>query len=150
MSTEFFLKVQPTLMGILHGEQPLELCIGTSSGGWCFMLNIYPSQGIHSLRDWHKLMCKRRNVITDEYERVITCDKMIDVITKRSGNIHPGHNFRSMPAYTDYPSNEAAEQRYMNINMAVYGPNGLLRCRISEMSHCIRHGAGTWDILLND
>jgi len=102
--------------------------IGKGSAGWCFLLHIYPDEGINDLPDWEKKWTT--GTITNEYDDEVSVAKMKSHITERSwsGN-RVGFNY--------------------DRNDAVPGPNGLVRCKISDW-HCIGHGAGTWDLLISD
>lgn len=148
MSTDYHIIIRPDLMGILRGEPDITLELGTSSGGWCFRLCMHPSRNINSLRDWYRVMRTGRNLIMDEYGRELDWAAMLSVIMNRSGRLQPGHDFSAN--YGSFANKEDAESTYMRVNMAEYGPNGLLRSRISERSNCIAHGKGTWDLYLND
>lgn len=148
MSTEYCIILRPDLMGILCGEPDITLQIGISSGGWCFRLFLYPSLNINSLSDWYRVMRCGRNIIRDEYERELDWEQMLDVIVNRSGHVYPGHDFSTN--FGSFDSKEEAELKYLQSNMAEYGPNGLLRSRINERVSCIAHGKGTWDLYLNE
>lgn len=111
--------------------------IGKSSAGWCFSLHIYPNPedgDIHVLEDWQKLY--QSGIIRDEYGRIISAEKMTDIITKRFFPEGPEHNF-------DYHNFD-----YLG-NHAEPGPNNLFRHQIDH-SYCIGHGPGTWDYLVGD
>ena len=63
-----------------HIEAPLH--IGKSSAGWAFGLRIHPEQDINTLDDWKKKWMTGE--IKDEYNKVITAQEMINVITNRA------------------------------------------------------------------
>lgn len=67
----------------LNKVYTLNLHIGKSSFGWHFGLCIYPSLGINNLEDWIKLWNSPGVVISDEEDRVLTVEEMIDRITNR-------------------------------------------------------------------
>lgn len=102
--------------------------IGKSSAGWCFSLRIYTDDGINDLYDWMSLLHSKDYIIKDEYNRVITFDELMMIISKRSGNA----------------DNNNMHLDYLNRNQAIIGPNGLLRSKIGEF--CKGHGDGTWDL----
>lgn len=60
------------------------LHVGKSSAGWAFALRVYPFEGINSLQDWKQRFEATGCVIKDEYERVVTPDQMMKIITDRS------------------------------------------------------------------
>ena len=86
----------------LNKDYFLELHIGKSSCGWHFGLCIYPELGINSLQDWEALFSSGKNVIVDEYDRVITKTEMLDIITKRENKDR-----------NNYASQELYEQDYI-------------------------------------
>lgn len=104
------------------------LHIGKSSGGWCFSLHVDAGEGITSLADWQTLWSQPEARIVDECGVVITPAEMLRTITDRS-----------------WPNKRDVDTRYLDMNHAVIGPNGLLRHRLG--SHCIGHGEGTYDLL---
>ena len=62
------------------------LHIGKSSFGWCFSVHVIPERGINSLQDWEVLIRKPGAVILDEYDRPVTADEMMAVITERAAH----------------------------------------------------------------
>ena len=55
--------------------------IGKDSYGWKFCLASYPALNITSLKDWEFLFA--HGTIEDEYDRIITPEKMVDIITNK-------------------------------------------------------------------
>lgn len=55
--------------------------IGKSSAGWAFGLRIYPDEGINTLEDWKRVWAGQ--VIEDEYERRLSVDELLNIITVR-------------------------------------------------------------------
>jgi hypothetical protein len=129
MSTNYYLRCNPTVMGRLREEEePFTLHIGKSSGGWVFSLHIYPERGIRSLKDWYQLWRRNDNQIFDEYDRPVSIEEMLDVITNRS-----------------WPHDRTSQFRAD----VMAGPNNLQRSRI-DGQHCVGHGPGTWDLKVGD
>ncbi len=140
MGTNYYLTEKPNVIGALSGELTKERHIGKSSGGWCFSLHVYPDEGIHTVRDWYKLLRRNKNQIYDEYERDVTIDELMAVITDRSwGKREPGY----------VPSGYRSLDHFYQSNHAMPGPNNLLR-HIIEPGHCIGHGGGTFDYIIGD
>lgn len=108
-----------------HGE---EMHIGKSSGGWCFLLHVYPEYGINDLGDWEAIWSIGQ--IRNEYGDTISPEDMKKTITERT--------------WTG-PQMSRSE---MASNYATEGPNGLLRHRL--MHGVVKHGEGTWDCSTND
>lgn len=106
------------------------LHIGKSSGGWCFLLHVYPDEGINDLEDW-AYKWQGCGYIRDEYGRTMSPPEMRGVITDRR---HLGP-----------PWSEGT----LALNHAVQGPNGLARCEI-DGGHCIGHGEGAWDFIVGE
>ena len=105
-----------------HREGPRH--IGKSSAGWCFLLAVYPNDGILDLADWVARWSAPEVLIRDEYGQDVTPAQMLAEVTERHGS----------PRYwspSDYERNHAAP-----------GPNGLVRHRFDDYT---THGAGTWD-----
>ena len=105
--------------------------IGKSSGGWHFTLHVEPENGINTLDDWKALFAKPETKIVDEYERELSVEQMIKVITDRSW---------------DRP-NDWSKEEYEQ-NHAEPGLKGLARHKID--GHCIANGKGTWDCVVGD
>lgn len=103
--------------------------IGKSSVGWCFALHVYPDEGINDLLEWEVLW--KIGDIYDEYERKITSAEMKRIITERKWK------------------GTVLDRGWYFSNNAEPGPNGLARSKI-DGSHCIGHGAGTWDLEVGD
>lgn len=124
------------------GQYGKEVHIGKSSAGWCFSLHIWKGNN-----DWHfedagfetpttfdhwKVMLNNPNcVIVDEYERLVSKEDMIDIITNRS-----------------WPERDY-EPGYLARNQAEQGPNGLLRSKVDN-HHCLGHGEGTYDYIYGE
>ena len=85
--------------------------IGKSSLGWRFSLCIYPAENpkylnneyyreyflekeIKDINDWIVLFNDKNNIIIDEYGDRIDANEMIDIITKRIGNMESDKNGR--------------------------------------------------------
>jgi hypothetical protein len=62
-----------------------ELHIGKSSMGWVFSLRVYREHGITSLEDWKREWAREGAMIRDEYDRPVTPEKMLEVVTEREG-----------------------------------------------------------------
>lgn len=62
---------------------PIRIHIGKSSCGWKFCLHIYPNHNINSFKDWYDILQNDEYIITDEYNEVISINKMINIITKK-------------------------------------------------------------------
>lgn len=105
-----------------------DLHIGKSSGGWCFALQTHPEMGINTIDDWKAYLVSK--VIQDEYGQVVLSDEMLRIIELRSWT---------------KPTNE----KYLARNHAVQGPNNLLRHKV-DGSHCVGHGAGTYDYMAGE
>ncbi len=134
MGTNYYLYPKPPCSEC--GREYEQLHIGKSSGGWCFVLHVIPEDEIHDLSDWQRLWTQEGSYIKDEYGTLITVEEMFDTIAKRG----PGrHNGRIDPwSPRDYEQNHAEP-----------GPNGLVRCKLSN-NHCIKHGSGTWDCIVGE
>ena len=118
-----------------RSDEPIH--IGKSSGGWCFALCVHPEDHINDLPDWAEAW--QDGIIKDEYGNVITQESMTKLITDRIGRPWFEYNYGSGPLqYT-------SEAAMLKSNHAIKGPNNLLRCQIG--SHCVGHGAGTWDLI---
>lgn len=106
------------------------LFIGKSSAGWCFSLHGIPERGLNDLDDWWRLM-RTAGEIRDEYGLALTVQELMRVITERAWPYGPDH-----------------DAVYYARNSAVPGPNRLMRHALS--SQCVKHGAGTWDVLVGE
>ncbi len=113
------------------GRRDDDLHIGKSSFGWCFLLHVYPEDGIHDLPDWERLWAQAGARIFDEYGREVSVADMREVITER-GRAGPP------PDRAFYEENEAQP-----------GPNGLARHRL-DRRFVIGHGDGPWDLCARD
>jgi hypothetical protein len=82
--------------------------IGRRAVGWCFMLHVYPKEGIFDLSDWERLFAAPGSRIEDEYAAVLSWKEMHAVITQQS--------WRGKQSSANLRSPTAAS-----------GPNGLLR-----------------------
>ena len=101
---------------------PSSLHIGKSASGWCFALATHDE--ITSLDDWREEFEEPDVTIVDEYDRPVTAEEMLKIITERSGN----GDWRGAAGHFQP------------------GPNGLRRFLI-DGEHCIGYGLGTWDIM---
>lgn len=127
MSTAYYVKIPRETICMRCGSrtsQPNKLHLGTSSGGWCFALNVIELE-FESLNDWKHALCIYP--IVDEYDEEISYDRMISIITDRG------------------PASWSDED--LRTNEAVRGPNGLARLEV-DGRHCIGHGEGTWYYVL--
>lgn len=112
--------------------------IGKSSSGWCFSLHVYPEEGIKDLEDWIKLFSTPGSLIKDEYGAVASAEEMLGIIRDRMGNAK-----RSATGYSSW-------EYFHRSNYSEFGPNGLIRSKISKESRCISHGEGTWDCIVGE
>lgn len=119
------------------GRSDERIHIGKSSGGWCFALCVHPEEHINDLPDWAEHW--QNGIIKDEYDRPVTPEEMLTVITERSGR--PWDEYE----YGNGPLQYASEESMMKSNYAQRGPNNLLRCVIGP--YCVGHGSGTWDLI---
>ena len=110
--------------------------IGKSSCGWCFTLHVDKYAGINDLEDVRKLIEKENCVIKNEYNEVLSPEKMIEIITQRKGV-----PFKPTQWYKD-------EEEFHRENNSQPGPNNLARHCISD--RCIGHGDGTWDLVVGE
>lgn len=106
-------------------EQEKQIHIGKSSGGWCFSLHV--TDYINDLVDWREIW--KAGTIFDEYDREISVEKMLEIITER-----------------EWASNDRLTPQWLHENHAEVGPNGLARHKV-DGKHCIAQGHGTWDLL---
>lgn len=108
--------------------------IGKSSFGWCFSLHVGSSEEPHiprTLAAWQEVWAQSLR-IEDEYEREVTPDEMLRIITER----------KSIDAD---PFGRDAE--WFRANHAIQGPNGLARSYVDQF-HCVGHGKGTYDLIV--
>lgn len=117
-----------------------EIHIGKSSVGWCFTLHVVPERGITDLKQWTRLFREPGSCIKDEYQRPVTAEEMLEEITLRMGRITKDAQ----------PPDGQTWGQFHDKNFSQFGPNGLLRFRISDRCHCIGHGDGTWDLLTGE
>lgn len=111
--------------------------IGLSSGGWCFGLHVYPTEGIWDLKDWINLFKAKYSSIEDEYGNSVHIDEMKSRIKDREGN----KTLIVGETYTDL-------EKFFEVNDAQLGPNRLLRRKVRY--GCVGHGEGTWDLIVGD
>jgi hypothetical protein len=138
MSTNYYWTKRSNHCDKCGREDVKERMIGKSSMGWCFLLRVYPDEGINDLDDWIPLFEGDGIIIKDEYKKTISKEEMMRIITARAW--HGTRNTKPM----NYDSWEEFHER----NQSVDGPNGLLRSRIGDF--CIKHGVGTWDCIAAD
>ena len=112
------------------------LHIGKSSMGWCFSLCVHPEDEIHGLDDWKLLWNEPDTKIVDEDGGSVSPEKMLDTITKRHG-VERG----KCPSFYD------SWEDFYKQNSAIPGPNNLLR---HDGRSCLRHGEGTWDVIIGE
>jgi len=132
MGTNYYWTSKPCANPCEHCEGGERLHIGKSSGGWCFALHVIPEQGINSLSDWEERFWQPGSQITGGGS-TLSAEEMVRTITDRSWIR------KTVPfGYTDWDDFHAK-------NYSVFGPNGLVRCRLSPL--CVGHGDGTWDLI---
>ena len=119
------------------GRSDERIHIGKSSGGWCFSLCVHPDEHINDLPDWAEAW--QDGIIKDEYDRPVTPEEMVAVITDRKGR--PWDEY----TYGNGPLQYTSEAAMLKSNYAEKGPNSLLRHQIGP--HCVGHGSGTWDLI---
>lgn len=137
----------------LHRDHACQCCkrpyeplhIGKSSIGWCFSLHVIPELGINDLEDWQKLWDEPNATILNEYGEPVRKEMMLKIITERESRESPEDFFKRNPSLAS--SRYKTVDEFYEFNGAIPGPNKLLRHRIDEFSHCVKHGAGTWDCI---
>ena len=132
MGTNYYITIEKDCPTCGIGKSIEEIHIGKSSGGWCFSLHVIPERNIHNLEDWKKFW--RGKTITDEYDRVIPEEEMLDIITNRYWTKDTGN-----------PLGYNSWSEFHEMNHSVLGPNNLLRHKLGN--HCVGHGEGTWDYI---
>lgn len=135
MSTNYYLLKAPNLIERLSGVEPEPRHIGTSSIGWCFLLRIYPEDGITTIRDWYKLWTRPRNIIVDEHSYKIITDRFIEIVTKRDD---PPYVLSPRPDHHCTTTGYGYERH----------PCGLARMKVGYEG-CVGHG-GTYDYVEGD
>lgn len=116
--------------------------IGKSSGGWCFSLHVKDpryewDETPVDLEDWKSKWATGR--IVDDCGRVETPEEMLGIITQRSWS----HIEGSVPyGYRNWA-------HFHRSNQSAPGPNNLCRHMV-DGTHCIGHGAGTWDLIAGE
>lgn len=130
MGTNYFWieEIKPACACCGRPADVREIHLGKSSYGWCFSLHVDPDIGINSLLDWMSFWGRPNSRIEDEYEQQITPEKMMEIITCRSGKSNC--------------------EDLAKMNHAIIGPRNLLRHPLD--SHCVGHGEGTWDHITGD
>ena len=135
MGTNYYVKKEPGLMGVLMSQKTINLHIGKSSGGWCFSLRWYPERNLNSLRDWYRFLSRGRVTITDEYDSEISLHELLNIIANRKWRGRAG----------TFPNKHyESEEHFLRMNQAVIGPNNLLRHQENSYT---KHGHGTWDLI---
>lgn len=112
--------------------------IGKSSGGWHFILAIYPDYGISNLEDWKKLFFDSSNYIENEYGERVTPEEMMSIITERGDERLK--DFNSLEEY------EAEQLKHQNDFIKKFG-NGKLYKTYDDMlkdNHAVRGKFGLW------
>lgn len=84
MSTNYYLYKQPDCKCCGRPFDPLH--IGQSSNGWCFALHVMPEDNINTLDDWIALWSEPQSFIRDEYDKKVSTEDMMKIITDRSSN----------------------------------------------------------------
>lgn len=128
----------------LFEKEPCKCCgrdfpakhIGKSSVGWVFALHVIPEENINDIDDWVKLWSQPKAIIKDEYDRVITAHRMLEIIKNRNHAEYWDNKPQKPFGYNNW-------WEFHKENESFEGPNGLLRGRLSD--RCIKHGNGTWD-----
>ncbi len=126
-----------------------ELHLGKSSSGWTFALRVYPEQGIHTWGDvLYEILyatCKG-GWIKDEYGTEVETDMFIDIVTERGSD----NTIDEMVEKNNRLGFSTVESvgYYLAYNMAVRGPNNLLRHKIDRC--CVGHGEGTYDYIVGE
>lgn len=134
MGTNYYVEIP--------GEEE-ELHLGKSSGGWCFALHVIPERGLNDLEDWKPLL--KKGYITDEYQKRLTYEEVLSVITDRSFPDTPEECEKKLKESSAWYS---SYKDFLKKNHAVLGPNNLVRAKVGP--HCTKHGEGTWDCILGD
>lgn len=152
MGTNYYLLEKPTCSHC--GRGPTEgLHIGKSSAGWCFSLHVYPSGGretykltdyglgvesIMSPNDWKPLFEKYG--IVNEYGDTITPADMMKIINNRFPNYAIDKK-----CYDPSPRGPAS-----GVGGTTEKNGKVLIRHLVDHSHCIGHGAGTWDQIVGE
>lgn len=136
MGTNYYLHVLKD-DACAHCKRPAtieRLHIGKSSTGWYFSLHVIPERGINDLIDWVLFMtfAPPGTKIKDEYGQSIEFVKLMDVITRRY-----------------HPHPVTWSEVMLRQNDAIQAQHGLVRFKI-DGKHCIKHGAGTWDLIIGE
>jgi hypothetical protein len=134
MGCNYYVSHEPPCPTCGHGGDDLH--IGKSSAGWCFGLHVIPELGLIDLPQWQEFW--RGKKIRDEYDKPITEAEMLSVITNRSRPPRETTPFM----YEDWKD-------FHDQNHSEEGPNNLIRSRV-DGSHCVGHGAGTWDLIAGE
>jgi hypothetical protein len=125
----------------LRGEVVENLHIGKSSMGWCFSLQVFsdPETKINGLGDWIERFSRGNSYIKDESGERVSVEEMMETITRRCGRMREGSVPFMYSSWEDFHFKNHSE----------FGPNGLLRHRLSP-GHCVGHGDGPWDLIVGD
>ena len=91
------------MLSDLNSEYYFSLHIGKDSAGWNFGLRGIPSAHLMSLNDWKQLFDLPNAEIYDEYDRPISVEQMLELITEKSA-FH----------WDKYKSREAYEQHVVD------------------------------------
>ena len=112
-----------------------DLHIGKSSGGWVFLVRLYPEHGIDSLDDWKALlMAEPFGKILDEYGRTYTVGGLMSWIEGRQWTTPCVLSFEELV-----------------LNGAEYTDGNLLRPVERHEDGCtVRNGEGTYSYLYHD
>jgi len=122
MSTNYYLHRAPCIHCKRGDERPTH--IGKSNDGWCFLLRVYPKEGIHDLDDWLPLINEPGSIIMSEHGERVLPGSLLGIIRDRIADVAP----------TD---------QWLDDNQAIMGPNGLARLRIDRH---VKHGKA-WDCI---
>lgn len=129
MGTNYYARTGDSNRPLLH--------IGKSSMGWCFALHVMNMDEsgtvpLTNLNEWMMYLGCPGIDIVDEYFQEYSLETFMDIVTNR--------------AHWSQPSWDEATYEQ---NHAEPGPNNLARSKI-DGTHCIGHGPGTWDLIIND
>lgn len=139
MGTNYYLKEAPRKCSHCGHDPSRTLHIGKSSVGWCFSLHVIAEEGLNDLDDWKKKILDPENTIIDEYDREVSPKEMLLTIELRSCR-----SFDEIP-----PIGYVSWEEFHWKNNSMPGPNNLFRHKI-DGTHCVKHGAGTWDCIAGE
>lgn len=126
-----------------------ELHLGKSSSGWTFSLHVYPDV---SIRNWNDIQLEclhaigKGGWIKDEYGTAVEWEMFVNIVTERGSD----NTIDEMVEKNNRLgfSTVGSVGYYLAYNMAVRGPNNLLRHKIDQ--YCVGHGEGTYDYIVGE